>query len=122
MYTVLEGNSVNLKCEASNDPDSPLELQFEWTYNFTQHMSKNDFVVLPAINKIGASILKFDNVSRSQAGVYTCRVYNHQNCSVYLNFTMILECKLMKFYIPILGMYLSTEIIIVIIMLHNRIC
>ena len=95
--TTLEGNTVNLICNATNDKDAIDPVQISW-YNGTEliipdreHItiySNNDTVTDQA-----HSVLVLDNVSITDDGEYVCRASNDPLCYTENKIKLTVECK-----------------------------
>ena len=95
--TSLEGDKVNLMCNATNDIDAPHPVQVKW-YKDNQPLIPDGKRVHVYPQRITddeiQSVLLFNSVYRTDNGVYTCRAFNHHLSYTKLNTNLIVECKL----------------------------
>jgi len=95
---VLEGSKVKLSCNATNDPDAVHPLQIHWYNSYGDQVTSDGEHVLvynftdPDSDQAQSMIL-FDHVNRTDAGIYTCRAFNDPNSTVNENITLTVECK-----------------------------
>jgi len=102
----LEGNKVNLICNATNDPDAVHALQVNW-YKGGKRIKSNGTQILfyyktdiDATNTSNIhSVILFDSVSHTDHGEYTCRAYNHPQSYSELKTNLTVECEELLCYL-----------------------
>jgi len=100
----LEGNKVNLICNATNDVDAVHSIQVNW-YKGEKHIkSDGSEILLYHETDIDAtntskmhSVIVFDSVSHTDHGEYTCRAYNHPQSYSELRTNLMLNVR--SFYV-----------------------
>ena len=94
---VLEGEKINMVCNATNDGDAIDPVQISW-YNGTK-LLKSDEKDIIIRNKHYAvtdqihSMLVLDNVNKTDDGEYVCRAYNNPLCYTEFKINLTIECK-----------------------------
>ena len=90
-YYGITDNMFTLSCAATNDPQSPNKITFEW---FKDGIKQNDSTGIKSkMLDVSTSQLVIDELSPDQhSGNYSCGVYNNQSSNiVYTNTTVIIE-------------------------------
>ena len=90
-YYGITDNMFTLNCAATNDPQSPNNITFEW---FKDGTKQNDSTGIKSkMLDVSTSQLVIDELSPDQhSGHYSCGVYNNQSSNImYTNTTVIIE-------------------------------
>ena len=87
------GERFKIICNATNDPDAPMNLKFSWSGpNGVQFITMNDI----EDNSLSAtSTLLISNVTDNHGGVYQCTVSNgkHERAKTSITSTLVVEGK-----------------------------
>ena len=91
-----EGDKLNLICSAVNDVDAIHPLQIYW-YKGDKLVTPNGKNIILyneadiASRQVNSTLL-LDPVNRTDDGVYTCRVFNHNDSFSELKTTLTVQC------------------------------
>ena len=98
--TVVEGESVSLMCEVTNDPGAIEYVAIRWFDNHYHRLrDQDDRITISNITKtrpsrIITSTLTIDPVIHQDAGQYRCVALNHPELMVSDTTQLTVECKL----------------------------
>jgi len=95
--TLSEGDKAIFTCNATNDIDSDHPLGFYW-YSPTGALLKTQrhifiYNTTNLISKQIQSVLLIDQINDTDAGVYTCRAFNHPKLYTESMIDLSVECK-----------------------------
>ena len=98
--TVVEGESVNFMCEATNDPDAIESITIRWFDNNGHRLTidnssitiSNTMETIP--NRMLISTLTINPVIHQDAGLYSCVALNHPVLMVSDTTQLTVKCKL----------------------------
>ena len=91
----VEGQNIALTCTATNDVDSPFDVQVTWIGPMGQVIQSNNKDIYISNIKIGdvvTSALKLRPINHKQTGVNKCRATNHPSSSTEMDFTVKVQC------------------------------
>ena len=103
----LEGDKLNLTCNATNDEDSVDPIHMSW-YNGKQAFKPdgNHVIIYSKFDKNTDqlySVLVFDPVNYSDDGEYICRAFNRPFCYTEKKINLTVECEFMYAFIFIIS-------------------
>ena len=101
----VEGNRVDMMCNATNDEDANIPVQISW-YNGTELIKPRDqHVVVNSVqnNATGQvhSVLSIYPVNYTNDGDYVCRAFNHPLSFTESKIKLTIECELKQFILII---------------------
>ena len=98
--TVVEGESVSLMCEVTNDPDAIEDVTIRWFDNNDYRLRDQDDRITISntaethLSRTVMSTLTIDPVIHQDAGQYRCVALNHPELMVNDTTQLTVECKL----------------------------